>query len=41
MVTLTKALSIFDESAKGKRFTIDLGCGSGRDTAELLDQAGR
>jgi len=35
MDTLTRALSIFDadESAKGKRFTIDLACGSGHDTA--------
>lgn len=38
MNTLTKALSLFDAegSAKGERFAIDLGSGSGRDTAELL-----
>ena len=38
MDTLTKALSLFDAdgSAKGERFAIDLGCGAGRDTVELL-----
>lgn len=35
--TLLKALDFFSES-KGERFAIDLGCGSGRDTLELLRQ---
>jgi trans-aconitate methyltransferase len=33
---LPLALFDADESAKGKRFAIDLGCGSGSDTVELL-----
>ena len=36
--TLTKALSLFDAEGfeREERFAIDLGCGSGRDTFELL-----
>ena len=36
--TLTKALSLFGAEASGgkERFAIDLGCGAGRDTIELL-----
>ena len=41
--TLIKALGLFDEEGKVKKrknryFSVDLGCGNGRDTAELLRQ---
>jgi 23S rRNA C2498 (ribose-2'-O)-methylase RlmM len=38
--TLTKALSLFEAQPQPRkeRFAIDLGCGAGRDTFELLRQ---
>jgi SAM-dependent methyltransferase len=44
--TLTKALELFAAKAnsttdKNRRFAVDLGCGNGRDTAELLQQKWR
>jgi tellurite methyltransferase len=34
--TLLEALRRFDDEGAGDRFAVDLGCGTGRDTAELL-----
>jgi tellurite methyltransferase len=34
--TLLKALELFGDEENTKRFAVDLGCGSGRDTLELL-----
>jgi SAM-dependent methyltransferase len=34
--TLLKALALFDAGPDGSRFAIDLGCGSGADTREML-----
>lgn len=40
--TLTKALTLFDaEPLRKSRFAIDLGCGAGRDTLELLRRGWR
>ena len=39
--TLLKALALFDGGPERERFAIDLGCGSGRDTREMLRRGWR
>jgi SAM-dependent methyltransferase len=39
--TLLKALALFDGGPERERFAIDLGCGSGRDTLEMLRRSWR